>query len=152
MKLVEIIFENLIKSSPAFQKAVNDIKDRGGRLIGTVDYGNVYQLGDKVVKVTTDETELEHAEIIKGKLTRNFVKIFDVEVIKPSLGIITMENLSPLTASDDIDEEFIEDLQIEANELGIDPDELDMWVNGENIKRDNFMKDSATGMLKMVDV
>lgn len=152
MKLVEIIFENLIKNSPAFQKAVNDIKDQGGLLIGTGDYGNVYQLGDKVLKVTTDETELEHAEILKGKLTRNFVKIFDVEVIKPSLGIITMENLDELGASDDIDEEFIEDLQAEASELGIDPDELDMWVSGQNIKRDNFMKDSATGKLKMVDV
>jgi hypothetical protein len=151
MKLVDIIFENLIKASPAFQKAVNDIKDRGGELIGTGDYGNVYQLGDRVIKVTTDETELEHAEILKGKATKNFVRIFDVEIIKNSLGVITMENLNQLDSSDEIGEDFIEDLQSEAESLGIDPDELDMWVRGDNIKRDNFMKDSA-GQLKMVDV
>lgn len=152
MKLLEVIFENLIKGSPAFLKAVNDIKDQGGRLIGTGDYGNVYELDGKVVKVTTDETELEHAEILKNKDTKHFVKIFNVEVIKNSLGIITMENLDRLSPEDEITEDFIEELQQEAESLGIDPDELDIWVRGENIKRDNFMKDLTTGQIKMVDV
>lgn len=152
MKLIEVIFENLIKGSPAFLKAVNSIKDQGGRLIGTGDYGNVYELDGKVVKVTTDETELEHAEILKNKTTKHFVKILDVEVIKNSLGIITMENLDRLSPEDEITEDFIEELQQEAESLGVDPDELDLWVRGENIKRDNFMKDPATGQIKMVDV
>lgn len=152
MKLLEVIFENLIKGSPAFLKAVNDIKDQGGRLIGTGDYGNVYELDGKVVKVTTDETELEHAEILKNRTTKHFVKILDVEVIKNSLGIITMENLDRLSPEDEITEDFIEELQQEAESLGIDPDELDIWVRGENIKRDNFMKDLTTGQIKMVDV
>ena len=152
MKLIEVIFENLIKGSPAFLKAVNSIKDQGGRLIGTGDYGNVYELDGKVVKVTTDETELEHAEILKNKTTKHFVKILDVEVIKNSLGIITMENLDRLSLEDEITEDFIEELQQEAESLGVDPDELDLWVRGENIKRDNFMKDPTTGQIKMVDV
>lgn len=152
MKLVEVIFENLIKSSPAFQQAVNDIKAKGGTLIGSGDYGNVYQLDDKVLKVTTNETELEHAEILKGKFTEYFVKIHDVEIIKNSLGIITMDNMDKLSPKDEISDEFIEELQQEAESLGINPDELDMWVNGDNIKRDNFMKDSSTGKIKMVEV
>ena len=152
MKLIEVIFENLIKGSPAFLKAVNSIKDQGGRLIGTGDYGNVYELDGRVVKVTTDETELEHAEILKNKTTKHFVKILDVEVIKNSLGIITMENLDRLSLEDEITEDFIEELQQEAESLGVDPDELDLWVRGENIKRDNFMKDPTTGQIKMVDV
>ena len=152
MKLIEVIFENLIKGSPAFLKAVNSIKDQGGKLIGTGDYGNVYELDGKVVKVTTDETELEHAEILKNKTTKHFVKILDVEVIKNSLGIITMENLDRLSLEDEITEDFIEELQQEAESLGVDPDELDLWIRGENIKRDNFMKDPATGQIKMVDV
>ena len=152
MKLIEVIFENLIKGSPAFLKAVNSIKDQGGRLIGTGDYGNVYELDGRVVKVTTDETELEHAEILKNKTTKHFVKILDVEVIKNSLGIITMENLDRLSPEDEITEDFIEELQQEAESLGVDPDELDLWVRGENIKRDNFMKDPTTGQIKMVDV
>jgi hypothetical protein len=152
MKLIEVIFENLIKGSPAFLQAVNNIKDQGGVLLGTGDYGNVYQVGGRVVKVTTDETELEHAEILKNKTTEHFVRIFDVEVIKNSLGIITMENLDQLSPDDEISEEFIEDLQQEAENLGVDPDELDIWVRGENIKRDNFMKDPSTGRIKMVDV
>lgn len=156
MKLVEVIFENLLMGSSAFSDAVNAIKAKGGVFIGSGDYGKVYQLGDKVVKVTTDETELEHAQILKGKTTRNFVKIFNVEPIPfhlETLGIITMENLSPLEPTDEIDDKFIEDLQFEAQTLGIDPDELDIHLHsGTEIHRDNFMKDPATGQIKMVDV
>lgn len=152
MKLLTILFENLLKSSLEFQQAVNKIKDQGGKLIGTGDFGNVYKIGDKVVKVTTDETELEHAEILKNRSTRNFVQIEKVEVIKDSLGVITMEDLHPLDPSQEISSEFLEDLQKEAQDLGIDPDELDMWGSSMSIKRDNFMKDPRTGQIKMVDV
>lgn len=139
-------------ASSAFTDAVKSIKDMGGEFIGSGDYGKVFQVGDKVMKVTTDETELEHAEILKGKTTRNFVAILDVEIIKNSIGVITMQDMDPLSPSDEIDEDFVEDLQAEAESLGIDPDELDMWVNVDKIKRDNFMKDPATGKIKMVDV
>lgn len=152
MKLVKIILENFLMGSSAFSDAVQSIKDKGGKFIGSGDYGKVYQVGDKVMKVTTDETELEHAQILKGKTTKNFVNILDVEVIKDNLGIITMENMDTLDSSDEIDERYLEDLQSEAESLGIDSDELDMWVNGDNIKRDNFMKDPITGNIKMVDV
>ena len=152
MKLIDIILENFLMGSSAFSDAVNSIKSKGGKFIGSGDYGKVYQVGDEVMKVTTDETELEHAQILKGKTTRNFVNILEVEIIKDNLGIITMENMDTLDSSDEIDEQYLEDLQSEAESLGIDPDELDMWVSGDNIKRDNFMKDPITGRIKMVDV
>lgn len=152
MKLIKIIFESLLMGSSAFNDAVRSIKDMGGKFIGSGDYGKVFQVGDKVMKVTTDEVELEHAQILKGKTTRNFVSILDVEIIGDSVGVITMRDMDPLDPSDEIDEDFIEDLQTEAESLGIDPDELDMWINVDKIKRDNFMKDPITGKIKMVDV
>lgn len=156
MKLIKIIFENFLMGSSAFSDAVDSIKSKGGKFIGSGDYGKVYQVGDKVMKVTTDETELEHAEILKGKTTRNFVKIFEVESLSfmsEKLGIITMENLDPLDSSDEIDDKLIEDLQAEAESLGIDSDELDIHLHsGAEIHRDNFMKDPITGKIKMVDV
>lgn len=156
MKLIKIIFESLLMGSSAFNDAVRSIKDLGGKFIGSGDYGKVFQVGDKVMKVTTDEVELEHAQILKGKTTRNFVKIIEVEPIhfmSDTFGIITMENLDPLDPSDEVDEQLIADLEAEAQSLGIDPEELDIYRgSGNDIHRDNFMKDPITGKIKMVDV
>jgi len=151
MKLTKILLETS-KNSPKFKELTDRIKDRGGTFIDSGDYGNVYQLDDKIVKVTTDEIELEHAQLLKKKVTRNFVHIYDVEIKEPKLGIITMDNMNKIPEGEEITMNFIEDLQIEAQDLGIDPDELDMWGPSETIKRDNFMKDPKTGQIKMVDV
>ena len=56
--------------------------------LGSGDYGSAYLLNGRVYKVTTDEIELQHAKILKGKRTNNFARIFDVEILEPKLGII----------------------------------------------------------------
>ena len=136
------ILKEVISPSQEYMERVNDIIDQGGEFLGSGDYGSVYLVGDIVKKVTSDEVEIEHAEILKGKKTKYFVPIIDVEVVNPKLAIITMPNMEPFTG--EIPEEFIEGLEQEAEQLGIDPEELD-------IRPDNFMKDQS-GNLKMTDV
>ena len=136
------ILREVISPSQEYMERVNDIIDQGGEFLGSGDYGSVYLVGDVVKKVTSDEVEIEHAEILKGKKTKYFVPIIDVEVVSPKLAIITMPNMEPFTG--EIPEEFIEGLEQEAEQLGIDPEELD-------IRPDNFMKDQL-GNLKMTDV
>jgi serine/threonine protein kinase len=136
------LIKEVITPSQEYQERVNDIIDQGGEYLGSGDYGSVYQVGDKVKKVTSDEVEIEHAEILKGKSTQYFVPIIDVEVVNPKLAIITMPNMKPFTGK--VPDEFIAKLNKEASEIGIDPEELD-------IRPDNFMLDSQ-GNLKMTDV
>jgi hypothetical protein len=136
------IIKEVITPSEEYKETVNNIIDQGGEFLGSGDYGSVYLVGDIVKKVTSDEVEIEHAEILLGKTTEYFVPILDVEVINPKLAIITMPNMEPFTG--EIPEEFIANLEQEAEDLGIDPEELD-------IRPDNFMKDSS-GNLKMTDV
>lgn len=136
------ILREVISPSQEYMERVNDIIDQGGEFLGSGDYGSVYLVGDIVKKVTSDEVEIEHAEILKGKKTKYFVPIIDVEVVNPKLAIITMPNMEPFTG--EIPEKFIQGLEQEAQQLGIDPEELD-------IRPDNFMKDQS-GNLKMTDV
>jgi hypothetical protein len=79
------IIKEVITPSQEYQERVNDIVDQGGEFLGSGDYGSVYLVGDKVKKVTSDEVEIEHAEILKGKNTQYFVPIIDVEVVNPKL-------------------------------------------------------------------
>ena len=136
------IIKEVISPSQEYMERVNDIIDQGGEFLGSGDYGSVYLVGDVVKKVTSDEVEIEHAQILKGKKTRYFVPILDIEAVNPKLAIITMPNMDPFTG--EIPEEFITKLEQEAENLGIDPEELD-------IRPDNFMTDSQ-GNLKMTDV
>ena len=136
------ILKEVITPSQEYMERVNDIIDQGGEFLGSGDYGSVYLVGDVVKKVTSDEVEIEHAEILKGKKTKYFVPIIDLEVVNPKLAIITMPNMEPFTG--EIPEEFIEGLEQEAQQLGIDPEELDL-------RPDNFLKDQL-GNLKMTDV
>lgn len=136
------ILKEVLTPSPDYLREIEKIKKEGGIFLGSGDYGSVYQVGDVVKKVTSDEVELEHAEILKGKTTKYFVPILDVEIINPKLGIITMPDMEPFTG--EISEDFIDRLEQESEQLGIDPDELD-------IRPDNFMLDRK-GNLKMTDV
>ena len=143
MKLAKVILEGPLEYDPDFNKEVDKIKDRGGVYIGSGDYGSVFLYNGKAVKVTTDEIELDHAEILEGKKTNNFVYIHNVERLQPKLGIISMAVMSPLKK--DIPEEFYENLEKEAKNLGIDPEDLD-------IRDSNFMKHPRTGKVKHIDV
>lgn len=143
MKLTRILIGEILESNPGFEREIDKLKDRGATYIDSGDYGSVYLLNGKAVKVTTDEVELEHAQVLEGKKTNNFVYIYDVQVINPKLGIITMDVMGKFKG--EIPEEFIDNLEKEAKSLGIDPEELD-------IKPDNFMVHPKSGKIKMTDV
>lgn len=140
------ILKEIVDPTQEFQELVNDIVDQGGEYIGEGDYGVVFAVGDKVMKVTTDSEELEDAQRIKGQKTKYFVYIYDVEVRNPKLGIITMEDLQPYTA--DPKTIPIEDIYDEADNLGISPD---LEGPGGSIKMDNIMQDRK-GNVKVIDV
>jgi hypothetical protein len=143
MKLSRIILEGPIGYDPEYNAIIDKIKDKGGKYLGAGDYGAVYLLGGRAVKVTTDEIEIEHALKLVGKKTKYFVHIHDVKEMNPKLGVITMDIMAPHRG--EIPEEFLDALENEAKKLGIDPDELD-------IRPDNFMEDPSTGKIKMTDV
>ena len=143
MKLSKIILEGPLEYDPNFNKEVDKIQDQGGKYLGSGDYGSVYLLNGRAVKVTTDEIELDHAEVLKGKKTNNFVYIYDVERLQDKLGIITMDVMG--VHKGEVPDEFIDALEKEAMRLGIDPEELD-------IRPDNFMIHPKSGKLKMTDV
>ena len=143
MKLAKIILEGALQYDPDFNREIDKIQDQGGKYLSSGDYGSVYLLKGRAVKVTTDEVELDHAEILKGKKTNNFVYIYDVKRLGDKLGIITMEVMGEY--KEEIPAEFLEALELEAERLGIDPDELD-------IRPSNFMIHPKSGKLKMTDV
>ena len=145
MKLFSLLKE-ILDPTQEYQELVNDIIDQGGEYLGEGDYGAVFLVGDKVMKVTTDSEELEDAQQIKGQKTKYFVYIYDVEVRNPKLGIITMEDLEPFTGSEkDVP---IEEIKEEAEMLGIYPD---LEGPGGSIKMDNLMQDRK-GRIKVIDV
>ena len=140
------ILREILDPTQEYQELVNDIIDQGGEYLGEGDYGVVFLVGDKIMKVTTDSEELEDAQQIQGQKTKYFVYIYDVEVRNPKLGIITMENLDPFTGSEkDVP---IEEIEEEAEMLGIYPD---LEGPGGSIKMDNLMQDKR-GRIKVIDV
>ena len=145
MKLFSLLKE-ILDPTQEYQELVNDIIDQGGEYLGEGDYGAVFLVGDKVVKVTTDSEELEDAQQIKQQRTKYFVYIYDVEVKNAKLGIITMEDLQPFTGNEkDVP---IDDIMEEADLLGIYPD---LEGPGGSIKMDNLMQDKR-GRIKVIDV
>jgi len=145
VKLFSILRE-ILDPTPQYQQLVDDIIAQGGKHLGQGDYGTVFLVGDKVVKVTTDSEELEDAEQIKQQTTKYFVYIYDVQVINPKLGIITMQNLDPFTGSEQ--DVPIDDIMEEADMLGIYPD---LEGPGGSIRLSNLMQDKK-GRIKVIDV
>jgi hypothetical protein len=142
MRLSHVILGEILYYDPDFEKQVDKILDQGGKHLGSGDYGSAYLLNGRVYKVTTDEIELEHAQLLKGKKTNNFARIYDVEVINPKLGIIQMEVLGEFKG--EIPEEWVEAVNREAEQHGIDPEELD-------IRPSNIMVNQKKH-LKLVDI
>jgi hypothetical protein len=58
--------------------------------------GSVYKKGDEAIKITTDSVELEHAQILNGKVFPSLVPIYDLQIIKPNLGTFKMPTLKPV--------------------------------------------------------
>ena len=138
MRLSHVILGEILYYDPGFEKEVDKIQDLGGKHLGSGDYGSAYLLNGRVYKVTTDEIELEHAQILKGKKTNNFARIYDVEVINPKLGIIQMEVLGEFRG--EIPEEWLEAVNREAEQHGIDPDELDIRPSNIMINQKKHLK------------
>jgi len=140
------ILREILDPTQEYQELIRQIVEKGGKYLGEGDYGVVFLVGDKVLKVTTDSEELEDAQQIQGQKTKYFVYIYDVEVRNPKLGIITMENLDPFTGSEkDVP---IEEIEEESKMLGIDPD---LERQGGSSKMDNLMQDKR-GRIKVIDV
>ena len=72
MRLSHVILGEILYYDPDFEKQVDKLLDQGGKHLGSGDYGSAYLLNGRVYKVTTDEIELEHAQLLKGKKTNNF--------------------------------------------------------------------------------
>jgi hypothetical protein len=138
MRLSHVILGEILYYDPDFEKQVDKILDQGGKHLGSGDYGSAYLLNGRVYKVTTDEIELEHAEALKGKKTNNFARIYDVEVINPKLGIIQMEVLGEFKGN--IPEEWINAVEKEAQQYGIDPDELDIRPSNVMVNQKKHLK------------
>ena len=138
MRLSHVILGEILYYDPEFEKEIDKIKDQGGKYLGSVDYGAAYLLYGRVYKVITDEIELEHAHILKGKKTNNFAHIYDVETLDTKLGIIQMEVLGDFKG--EIPEEWIEAVEAEAERLGIDPDELDIRPSNIMVNQKNHLK------------
>ena len=124
MKLSRIILEGPIGYDPEYNAIIDKIKDKGGKYLGAGDYGAVYLLGGRAVKVTTDEIEIEHALKLVGKKTKYFVHIHDVKEMNPKLGVITMDIMAPHRG--EVPEEFLDALEKEAKKLGICDDVKDL--------------------------
>lgn len=138
MRLSHVILGEILYYDPGFEKEVDKIQDLGGKHLGSGDYGSAYLLNGRVYKITTDEIELEHAQILKDKKTNNFARIYDVEVINPKLGIIQMEVLGEFRG--EIPEEWVEAVNREAEQHGIDPDELDIRPSNIMINQKKHLK------------
>ena len=138
MRLSHVILGEILYYDPDFEKQVDKILDQGGKHLGSGDYGSAYLLNGRVYKVTTDEIELEHAQLLKGKKTNNFARIYDVEVINPKLGIIQMEVLGEFKGN--IPEEWINAVEMEALQHGIDPDELDIRPSNVMVNQKKHLK------------
>ena len=138
MRLSNVILGEILYYDPEFEKEVDKITDRGVKHLGSGDYGSAYLLNGRVYKVTTDEIELEHAQLLKGKKTNNFAHIYDVEVIQPKLGIIQMEVLGEFKG--EIPEEWVEAVEKEAERYNIDPKELDIRPSNIMVNQKNHLK------------
>ena len=135
MKILQIIKE-VITPTQEYQKEVEKIKAAGGTPLGDPgNYGATFLVQGKAVKVTTDSEELEDAQAIEGLNTKYFVKIHEVQVIEPNLGIITMDRLYPYQGSEQ--EIPIDEIEEEADLLGI---YTDLEGSGGSIRLSNIMQ------------
>jgi hypothetical protein len=138
MRLSNVILGEILYYDPGFEREIDKIQDLGGKHLGSGDYGSAYLLNGRVYKVTTDEIELEHAHVLKGKKTNHFAHIYDVEEINPKLGIIQMEVLGEFKG--EIPEEWVDAVKKDAKRYGIDPDELDIRPSNIMVNQKNHLK------------
>ena len=64
------LLKEILEPTREYKEQVDTIIGQGGKFLGSGDYGAAYLVGDIVKKITTDEVEIEHALILKGKKTK----------------------------------------------------------------------------------
>ena len=110
------------KTSRQYKELVGAIKDKyGAKYLGSGDNGVALGLPDgKVIKVTTDSVELEHAETLKNKSYTSIIPVRKVKLINSNLGYIVMANAEPLTSTERI---TLEDTKKDVEAYLLDGDE-----------------------------
>ena len=167
MKLSIILQEVILPTN--LKILLGRLKDEGYTVLGSGDNGIALQKGSKVLKLTTDVDELEHAKKLIKHSFPSIIPINNVEVLGPQSGIIEMVDAQLLTQaekreieiqglnaedylfqgkdlSDDLSDkmkEFLIGLKEAFTKSGIDPEEID-WSS------DNIM--NFQGRYVLVDV
>ena len=110
------------KTSVQYQELVNGIKDKyNATYLGSGDNGVALELpSGKVIKVTTDSVELEHAETLKDKNFDAIIPVEKVKIIKDDLGYIIMTNAEKLTSEE---ETLLKDMKDDVEAYLFDEDE-----------------------------
>lgn len=167
MKLSIILQEVILPTN--LKILLGRLKDEGYTVLGSGDNGIALQKERKVLKLTTDVDELEHAKKLLKHNFSSVIPINNVEVLGPKSGIIEMVDAQQLTEKekekikDTKDEvkkylegrektipkvpkdlaKFIKELKKAFEKTDIDPGDID-W------KEDNIMK--YQGRYVLVDV
>ena len=131
------------KTSVQYQELVNGIKDKyNATYLGSGDNGVALELpSGKVIKVTTDSVELEHAETLKDKNFDAIIPIEKVKIIKDNLGYIIMVNAEKLTSEE---ETLLKDMKDDVEAYLFDEDEEAL----ERIKVNKKLLDFVEGIKK----
>ena len=167
MKLSIILQEVILPTN--LKILLGRLKDQGYTVLGSGDNGIALQKGSKVLKLTTDVDELEHAKKLIKHSFPSIIPINNVEILGPKSGIIEMVDAQSLTQverreidiqglsaedyllhggslSDNLSDkmkEFLVGLREAFTQSGIDPEEID-WSS------DNIM--NFQGRYVLVDV
>ena len=126
------------KTSAQYQELVNGIKDKyNATYLGSGDNGVAWELpSGKVIKVTTDSVELEHAETLKNTNFTSIIPIEKVKIIKDNLGYIVMMNATKLTSTERIS---IEDAEKDVEAYLFDNDQEALRRLERDTKLHNFV-------------
>jgi len=84
--------------------------DSNWTYVGRGQNGSVYKKGDEVIKITTDEVEIEHAQKVDGKQYPSLTPIYDLDIKEESLGTYKMPIMKPVpsTVKSSIDKSYQE--------------------------------------------
>lgn len=153
MKLKTILQEVILPSN--LKTLLGKLKDNDYTVLGSGDNGIALQKGNKVLKLTTDIDELEHAKKLLKHSFTSIIPIKKVEILGPKSGVIEMVDAEPLAEeekeeitvhslnaenylfygkelSDDLSDkmkEFLIGLKEAFTKSGIDPEEIDWSPN-----------------------
>lgn len=78
--------------------------------VGSGQNGTVYKKGNGVIKITTDEVELQHAQKVEGKQYPSLAPISDLDIKEENLGTYKMPLLKPVpsTVKSSVDKSYLE--------------------------------------------